>query len=689
MATTSSYQISLTKDIVEVLEIGESGARCRTSYKSIITIGWSGGIPSHVPQVGEIWVIDKLAQGSWIFISRVLPAGYNLMRYSMSLDMSDCVGRERAVIDDLANSGVSEIYLTVAKSGRVYWASGSAASYHLEVATDSDGDPIDLVRQVVDRCVHYGLGVTFVFDCELWNDTLNVSRGHYEFQQVRVDERRLMGGWIAVRSYEWGELRGEGGSGSTWGDVKSLQLESSTDSLLSRHQRTMTFPHAVKPVTGFVAELYSKYKDTVRGICFSNWQMNGAYSDVSDYMVGEYLKFCGRDLVADMANSFKSDSWWERRMDIMEFYADVQRSFLDEVKKVAPNWACSVIVPSKRVCVGTESCGRYETWLDDDFATYGWSMVGCKMEYTPSTDEDEEMRSLEFDIACMKRFSQGSAPLYVLDISKYGNYAEALNILAKYDATNVLLSDYPKWRSLSDKRMIELKNAMNTYSVSKKSELDDIGIYLSSDSYEVSYMDDSAVNRFPKAAQECSSVIINRLPHRLRILYDGDMEDVGNLEGMSTILLFNSSNMSDKAIDAVNEFLENDGRSMVFVGRCGMRPQFSTIRQPIPFLGRFGMLDGGDVLYYGNVRVGKGFYDIVDNVYELTNNMLGVSLIPSGDSAAMSEAYVQNSDGSYSRTMFPLAYDGRSSVIAADVLDNYVLMELVGEMALYAIGRDA
>lgn len=674
--------------MVEVLEIGETGARCKTMYKSEITVRWNIGIPQPVPQVGEVWIVDKMAQGSWIFVSKVLSAGYNLMRYSMVLDMADCVGRERAVIDDIANSGVSEVYLVVASMGRVYWASKYAKRYKLYVSEDEFGNPVDLVRQVVDRCAYKGLAVTFVIDCELWYDTLNPERGHGEFQQVGADERLLSGGWSALREFEWGEVDDD-----TWRNVMDMSVGSGEQEPLARHRMTMTFGHAEEPMSRFVAELYDSYSDSVRGVCFSNWKFDGAYADVSDYMRVGYEKEFGRDLVSDMTSGYKGDEWWRRRMDICEFFASVQRDFLASMKDSAPNWAFSAIVSDARLCLQSKEVGRYPTWLDDDFATYGWSMVGCKINYTRSSDPDDEMRSFEFDVSCLNRFAEGSSPLFVIDIAGGDNYSEMLNMLAKYDATNVLLSDYSEWRMLGDKHMIDLKNAMNSYSVTKRGTLDSIGFYLSSDSADISYNDESAVNRFHKAAQECAAAIINKLPHKLRILYDSDIENLGAIDGVSTIVLFNSTNMSDKAIDAVNDFLGNGSRSVVFIGRCGMRDAVSVERRKfLPFLDIFGESSYGFMVYCGNVRVAAGFFDIVDNVYEMVNDAIGVNPVFMGGALPTmieAAAYTRSSQGSLSSVPFPIMHRGRSSMIAVDVLDNYVLLELVSEMVLYAVGRDA
>lgn len=671
----SRYTNDLMQEVVTVEEIGAVGARVRTTYNSVFTVQWGNALPNPVPQVGEVWRLERIYGSSWAFHEKLNTDGYNMMRYAMELDIRTCIGRERSVIDDVASSGVTEVYLTVAEDGVVFWDSQVAEKYELDVC-EQDGEPIDMLDQVVERCKAANLSVVFVIDCGLWSDTTNVIQNAY--QQMRLDSSYLMGGWMGVRNYTWQIIENYG----SWNAILNMAWRHA----FAQHVKTWSFIKAKEPVKLLVDELYDKYSADVRGICFKGWCVDGAFADCSDYVSGEYEERYGSPMAADMAGSPYSEKWWKRREHMQDMFDDLQRDFLSYVKQNIGNWPVSTIVPSRVIFPSSEQAGRFDTWVDDRFGTFGWSMVGCGLDYTKSIDSAAELRSLEYGVACLNRLAQGSTPLFRIDVFDIEEYDGVFNILSKYRATNVLIDDYEHWRLLSDQQVIELKEAMNKYSVVPINRLDSIGFYLSDNSRDIAYHNERTPNRFTDAAQDMCSVLLDKLPHRIRMLSDDDIEQGRNLDNLSSVVLFNAENMSDEAIGVVNDLLERGDRGIVIIGICGRYDHHGTTKRfDVPFLDFFGERDFDTMLYSKQVLVRKGKFDVADNVFAMDVQAEGVlpKLRVKGDEV---EAYGHDANGQ--EVPVPLYFNGRSSIFSIDITDNDILMDLASEMVLYAIGRD-
>lgn len=676
MAVNSRYSGTYTKDIVNVLEVGSVGARCETSYGAEITVQWGANLPSPVPQVGERWYVNRVSASRWSFDSKITGSSYNLMRYAMELDMATCVGRERSTIDDIAEAGVNEVYLTVAGNGVVYWDSKVAEGFGLSTCK-LDGEAVDYVRQVVNRCEYNNVAVTFVFDCNLWSDT--GSKVHNYYQQVRLDEGYAGAyGWYALLSNVWDDV-----DNYTWGAVRDMALNYAEH---SEHVAKWSFVTAKDAVKALVSELYDMYSNKVRGVCFNGWCIDGAYSDVSDYVHGEFVKTHTGSLLGALTDDMYSDAWWEKRAEICDFYGELQKRFISSLKSYVGNWPISVIVPSRVMCLSSERVGRFDTWLDDDFGYYGWSKVGCLLDYSKSVDRAAELRSFEYLVANMQRFGEGSTPLYGIDVFSSDDYEGAFNVLAKYNVSNVLLSDYEHWRLLSDQQVTSLKAAMNAASVTPITTLDEFGFYLSSNSRDNYFHDSFDVNRFSKAAQDFCSMLLDKLPHRMRVYYDEDLEHANNTRGLAAIVLFESMNMSQDGIDEMASLIDVEDRNVVIIGRCGMYPAHGVTRRgDIPFLDRFGEVDWGSDVFCKAVAISPGRLGAFKEVYAMDDEVLGIGLTRHTD-VATANATSYSGDGS--EVVAPILFNKRSSIIAMEVLDDPVLLDMASEMVLYAIGRD-
>ena len=653
MAVTSRYTEDYTRDIVTVEKIGAVGALCKTSYGAEITVNWGTNIPSPVPTLGERWYVQRISPSRWAFESKITGTSYSIMRCAIALDMASCVGRERPTVDYISSIGVSEVYLTVAGGGVVYWDSEVAADYGL-MTCDVDDKPFDYVGQVVRRCRAAGISVVFVIGCDLWSDVQNPVHNYY--QQVRLSDDY-------ISSADSQGYVGRDGS--------------------AEHVATWSFVTARQAVGSLVAELYSRYGDDVRGVCFDGWCVNGAYADASDYVNGEFVKDHPHNIYEMLVVNRFSSMWWSRRRELASFYGRLQSDFIDGIKSSVGNWPISAMVPSSVLCLSSERVGDFDTWVGDDFALFGWSQVCCMLDYSRSVDRNLEFCSFEYLVACMQRFAEGATPVYGVPISTVDNYEGLFSVLAKYNVTNVLIGDYESVRSLSEQQLTSLRSAINSNSVTAMTTTSEFGVLLSSNSRSVTYYDDFDFNRFSRQAQDFCMSLLDKLPHRMRVYYDRDVENPKNLSGISSLVLFHSLNMSDKAITSIKSVV--GGKNIVVVGRCGMYPLDGVIRRnSMPFVDMFGASDYGSRVYRGVVSVSGGNIGAFDSVYVMDGRCVGIAPVVLDRGGGFAIASCQDGDDDL---VAPIFANGRSFDIAMDIIDEQPLLDMASEMVLVAVGR--
>lgn len=651
MGVTSYFSDIGVKEVVKITAISDESATCETSYKSVLKIKWKNNLPDPAPRVGESWIIEKVASATWMFVSKATSGKYNAMRYAIKLDARECIGKERAIIDDIAKSGVDEVYLRVAGDSVVMWDSTIAFEYGLQ----SYGDHIG---QILNRLKDYGISVILVFDCELWTSD---TEEHRKYQQTYLytDE--------------------EGGTAE---DVNT------------QHYSTKFSPLAAMwPLSLLIKEVWEKYKTYARGVCFDGFGMADEYGDFSYTNRSRYFDLYGEQperaqVVVNedipVASFIKKNKW-------MPFIAETYIEFMATIKDAVPGCPLSVIIEDEYMKNNDTSkrLGRVATGIPDGFGKYGWNNVGMSMSFQRQTDFASELRSLEYMVAYEQRMAEGSSPLYVFDLNSMETYDAAFEIFSKYNATTILFDDYNKWRMLSDKRIIDLNYAMGKYRVTEKSELDYIGILSSSNSHSIASYSIGDNRRWSDSIEDMCSVILDKLPHKLKIFFDDDIETTDKVKEVAALVVFMADNLSDKAISTIDYLINIEDRNVVIVGKAGYYTEDNKIkRSPVPFVGEFNQSVNGTQEYHLAVHVDKGKMDIADSVFILDESDNGY--VPVLDEKSTS--YIQSVSGEkivYKSAKAPVFSEKRSSMLGIDALYDSVLLDVVGDFALYALGRDA
>lgn len=631
----TDYFNSRKHDAVRILSIGKSGARCVTSYNSELTIPWDNHLPDPIPNVGETWIVEKISSNIWTFKYKVARGSFNVMSYAMMLDASTCVGRERAIADDIAGAGVTEVFLKVADDMSVMWDSKVAQNFGLRSFGDN-------VTQMLKRLKNLGISVTLSIDAELWSDQNDDSLA--EYQQIKQDK--------------------------DGNETRSVVMSPSGAKL------------AVKALVNELKFLYQPY---IVGFCIDGIRMDGENSDFNSKAKAEFLANNGYVPDYSITEYDGTESWWEKNGAWIESRERALSSFASEVRTGLGSMSLSAIIPQDAVKTGRSGVksGRAECGIGDEFAS-SWSAVGMPMSFSRSSDKASELRSLEMFAAYEKRLAKNSVPFYVLDLDSLDQPDGVFEILAKYDANKVVFDSYEKWRLLSDEKVISLKEAMSKYKVTERSTSQHIGLVLSSDSRDVSAYDLESNTSYTDAAESLCSSLLDKLPHRLKVLFDSDIEDVETIRSVACAVFFMVSNMSDESVQAVEKALSSSDKSLVFVGRTGyMVGRSSRERDRMPFLAQFGQSEYLTQEYVKEIKVDAP-YQTSEAVYTLESNNIGIKPVLGGTSA---KSFVQTSDG-YEEVDAPLMFLGRSSMLGIDASNDDQLLDISGDLALYAIGRD-
>lgn len=618
-----------TYDTVTVTYLSADYARCMTSYGAEITIYWVSGKPDPLPRIGEAWRVMQFMQGQWRFVSKVPSGKYKYMTYAILLDARDCIGRERAVVDDIAGAGFDSVYIVVADYGEVMWDSDIASS----VGLMTNGDNL---TQLVDRFRSKSIPMTFVVGDRLWSDTSSAT--HNRFQQVKV--------------------------------VNGEPVFSSK----------MSYANAGNTIASLVNELYELYGETVNGVCLYDVSYDGQNSDFSYGMAREYQSMWNESLSYDLAEWDLSDDWWARREKFIATQTSSIAGLVNDVREQVGQWPISAVL-SEAVCAvsdATVKTGVLGTGIADDIGNAGWARLGFPITPLMSSDESSEMRSFEVQVATLMRYARGCKPLPVLQISQSQNVNGQLEILAKYGAGEVLFSDYKRWRLLTDDRMISLSDAMNDYKVYEVSYNDLVGVVLSSSSKSVGQYQLEDIIEYQRGFESVCSEIVDMVPHRLSILFDSDLSSANSTGQIASLVLYKCTNMTDNAVEYVNGL---NGVGVVLVGQCGEYVGFSRdARLDNPFARKFSQEFDGLLNYEDELVLRGGVTDIADTTYSISDYSIGYKPIfgETGSSSYVSGLGEQNA---------PVIVSDRSSIVGLDVNDEPALQTIVGELVAYAIGR--
>lgn len=621
-------------DIVKITAISDKSAKGLTRYNSEIELMWQNSLPSPAPKVGEIWLIERIAPSVWTFKEKMNGDAYNAMRYSMRLDARSCIGRERAIAEDIALIGIDEVFLKVAADGLVMWDSEAAKKHGLI----SYGDHI---TQLVDRLVAYGKSVVFVIDCELWTTDAGSKyrQAHYVNGEVTYSDTFCMSYFIAR-----------------------------------------------EPVKEMVDELYERWGDKVNGVCFEHF---GLEDEKSDFNIENVLNCCNEkhfmpdeSYVSPQGVGEDDVEYWDKRYKWLDYNSEMQLDFLSAVASDIGNWPVSVIIYDKLVNIvdSDNKTGRLSSGISDGFGHYGWSMVGVPLSYSMQSDKSAALRSFEYMVAYEQRLAEGSTPLYVLDLANISEYDGVFEILAKYNATNVLLDGYEDWRLLSDANVIRLSSAMDTYRVTPKQTTDYVGLLVSSYSRDTVSSDMAGNKRWCKGLENLASLLLDKLPHRLKVFFDGDLCSEARIKDVAALIVYEASNIDDDGIATIDDLIRAQDRNVVLAGIAGNRGLKCEPRGELPFIYSFGQDPNGDSDYSDYVKFTDRKMDIVDASYILDDYVHGIIV---GFDKADAVSVSQGDD-----VIAPIMLKNRSSYVAMDVMSNDLLLDVCGDLALYALGRD-
>lgn len=612
-------------DHIQITAVSDRNAKGLTPYNAEITVGWTYNLPNPIPQIGEWWTIERSNTSDWSFVSRMTSGQYNAMYYSLRLDSETCIGREREVVDDIKNIGVTCVYLTVASNGQVYWDSDCAHKIGYTV----NGNRIE---QVVRRLEDYNIAIVFVID----------------FDSLPI------GGEYTQQGY---------GSASQNG--------------------LMSIPKCKDIVAQMVFELYTMYGSIAKGVCFDGVQVPFGH-DVSIQAESEYLKQYGELPNYDVVFNPSSPDWYAAWSRWMEFWHGQYGELLFAVQRSGIGyWPVSATVPSNTLfrAESTKRTGDIDTGVGIMFGEIGWANIGVPLAFTMQQNQAAELRSLEMCISMMKRFSGNSSTIYELDIRRIKQPDGIFSMLAKYDATNILLDSYEHWRLLSDDEVIHIKEAMNIYSVTEKSTLDDVGIVLSQRSRDIDYASVATNHRWFDGLENIAGVMLDNLPHKLRILYDTDLS-TDRPNGLSAMMYYLPSRLTPDVVEQTADFINRDGLNVVLAGVA------QDESGDVILLDKFGQATNSRTVYFNLISVRKdGFAAGVEDYY-IEDGVGVVGILP-----ALSPGEVYGYHGNRPQALSglelaPVFFNGRSSVIAMDISQSGVLQELVGRLVLYAIGRD-
>lgn len=629
------------QEFIKVTAISDMSARGITPYNAEISVEWTMNLPSPIPQVGEWWVIERSNMAGWTFVSKITSGSYNAQYYSVILDMVSCIGRERSVADDIRNMGVHNVYLRVISDGQAFWNSTAAKKLGYVVNGER-------TRQIVSRLRDYDINVVFLLDC----DSIPELTSNQKYRQASINRS----GSVAF-----------GGR--------------------------MSYPAVKDIVAEMVLELYEQYSVESIGVCFENFGLlppempainSSTIYDVSHAAESAYTTKYGSvppySILLDRSNS----AWYENWVKWLDFWHQQYDDFLSTIRNSGiGNYPVSVIVPSETITrAPTDGCtGSIYATIGDNIGRLNWSSFGVPLEYTYQQDEELEMCSMELSVAMAKRLADSSAPFYVIDIAQTFQPEGVFSTLAKYEASNVILDDYEKWRAKSSDDTIPFLSAMNKYSVVEKSALNEVGFYISSASRDSSYNLAAMNHRWFDAIEDIAASILSSLPYKLHILFDEDMEDEGRLESLSLIIAVTPSRLSKESIDVIGKIIDREDLNIVIAG-SPMDENGNVL-----FLDKFNQGAEFDALWFGPITIDKKGFSNSKEVFYIEDGTGVMGILPalsSGDA----RGYHGYLPSVLTGGIAPVFFHKRSSIVAMDVTSSGVLIDMVGRLAMYAVGRD-
>lgn len=613
-----------------VTNVGADGITCMTQAGTLkISYDLSGF--DEPPKVNEVWLIQRIASNKWKLWNRVRSGETNVMRYCIRLDAADCVGKERAVCDDIAAAGFDEVLLTVAKDGVVYWDSDVAGDYGLA--------KVPLLKQLLDRFRHSNVAVTCAIDAELWSDTTNE----------------------AYRPYQQMSDTGE-------------------------RSRMYSPSGAKEAIVALVDELRLKHGTEVYGYCLDGVGLAGIRYDRNPTAD---RNFFARNRVMP-SDRYAVNGVDDNYLLWRSFLAEEQRALCSAIKSKIGQTGLTAIVPDYAYClVDSGGAGYARSGIASDFGTYGWDYAGMPLKYQKSTDRQSELRSFEAIVAVCCRLGEACKPVFVLDIPSITQPYGMFGILAKYNASQVVVGDYRDYRLLSDEATAELWRAMDRHRISERTASDFNGMALSMRSLQATSWQSESNVAYMEAWYSMAALMIDKTSNRMRVLFDDDLKHEDRYERNAATCLFMVSNMEDDAVSVVDKIIENGGKYLCIVGRCGYYVDDTTEMRPYPFVGLFGESAATIREYIQSVTLEAGIVSGYARSFRIELGATGLKTAM-GKGRATGYDQVQNADALLNvEVNAPVLIRDRHVYMAIDVVTEGLLAELASELFVYSISRDA
>lgn len=626
------YQPTLQQDIIKITAVSSTSATGMTGYNSEIRVYWTSGRPDPLPQVGETWYVEKYTLGGWRFLSKQETTDFSKTAFHIMLDSRTCYGRERGVAEDIAAAGFDGVYINVADGGVIAWDSDFADDFGLK----SYGDHLS---QLISRFRELKVTVTLVLSASLWSDIEDEAHNKYQQRQMAPD-----------------------------GKLTPAPLLSFTD--------------AKEAMTVLIGELYDRYGSDVRGVCLSGLAMAGENADFCHSMQTLYERRYD-DTCKGLSAWDGTNEWWERRAQWEELRSSVEHMFLTAIRQRVGQWPISAIVPSQCCMDVADRLGLLPTGINDSFSSFGWGRVGIPLQWAKSNDEASAMRSFETSIACAKRLAGSAQPLPVLSLIDFDDYSIPFSVLARYSMGEVVLDSYERWRLLGDEQVLSLSSAMGTYRVAPLPAMDEVGVVLSEASLAVAMYDEVSMQDYREGFDSICSQILDKLPHRLRVLFDADIAG-GIPQDLASCILYATYNLTDDTVKNICQSVK-DGAITIFVGMCGTYIGGTReIRAESPFAPLFGQKFISSRDYVQGLLIDGAIAGGGDSNYIFDDGSLGSAPLYEGTDAI---SYILGPGSQEKAVDAPLMVNGRSIMFAMEVADDPALPLIVGEMALYSVGR--
>lgn len=616
--------------VVQIINVGSNGITCKTQAGTL-TINFDLSNTETPPKVNEVWLISKVASNKWRLWNKVTNGNINVMRYVIRLNASRCIGKERAVVDDIVSAGFDEVLLTVADNGFVYWDSDICENYGLK------SQPI--LKQLLDRFRNNNVAVIVALSSEIWSDTTNDDFATYQ-QQTNT----------GVRSRKWSA------SG------------------------------AKDAIVALIDELRLKYGSDITSYCLDGIGLAGLAYD--------------RNPIADknfysQNKIMPSDNYIVNGIDDnyllwREFLSQEQRLLCQAIKDKIGITGLIAIVPDYAYClVDSDGLGYARSGIDSSFGGYGWSYAGMPIAYQHSADPQSELRSFEACVAICCRLGEQCKPIFDLSVPDITQPYGMFSILAKYGANQVIVGDYDDYKVLSDEITEELWRAMDKYRITNVNNSDYDGLVLSMQSLNASHWQSEANIDYMESWYSMASLIVDKTSHRLRILFDDDLNLEEKYNRNAATCLFMVSNMTDDIINAVTNIVNDGGRYLCLIGRCGYLVDDTTSTRTYPFLDLFGESATETREYIYSLTVKAGYIEDHDRSFYID---LGVTGYATALNNTIATGYdqTQSSDGAINiEVQAPIMIKDRHVYMAMDIEKESMLGELASELFLYSISRES